>query len=1283
MKRAWEQRYVLAAVIAMAASQLIADGSRARAQEPGEWCDTYEHWVAKAGAHGGVAAGGCQTFSTCDTPPVRDSWIPGPSTPIVTIRIKFHVFCETDGTNCAASPSDVAAQMTQLNLDYAPYRIQFTESTQAEYINDSAYRYLDESEVNPMKNTYADDPAEQVNVYVADLAGGWLGRGTFPWDPDAIGNTGGVIMDETRFGAGEQVLTHELGHNLGLWHTQHGVSEVPQCSACYERADGVDGDITGDFASDTPPTPTNDSCNEVSGDDPCSVPPTPWAATQPENYMSYGELFDETCWTLFTSQQAGRKHCWIDDVLTGWIGCTTNEVPGSTCRDGIDNDCDGLLDCEDVADCGSDLGCNCYDDGAGSPLVCVDWPGQDPPDLLTDFVVYFERDAANPDVEFRTGSNAWRVWSQVSVTDATPANLGHIGIDPTLPTDNFSVTLAHGESAGAANVASIALVDEGWTAQSNLVDSRIGGDLMGDLVLQEDSAGQGGVASFIIGSGVYGDVTIPRVDTLGVGGMVGPDAMITISEMVGDKIVMFTGAGEFAGDLYFENGLPSDAGLQIYGLLTDTASVDFNGQALAGYFFLWGGSEEYSVIAVGPLTGTINLFSEEYLGSATFASIEPTGLIAVADLSGSINVPGDWKGGLNLISGDFPPGESISIGGELSATGWLYFDFVTVPGGVLGGDVLIGQDCDGLIIVEGNLAGDISVNRHISGLVDIAGDVATTGQILADADTYEDGDITGDVTVHGVFDGNICGDNLAPEHAVPPNIDVTFGPNGTVCGAVPCLVADAPEAEVLELLPGDPENVKNRYLSVTAGTPGRDQAIRVTTFSLPVPFHIWNGQEFYAGEPRAVCENAGNGWNVGPNLDVPGVSASPCGPSLDVYENGQDYFWAAPLVCDSAEAHFMDWGTLADHCNTPGAAALDGYPCSVDADCQDAGNPNGTCGVSDVVHLYHEGVVPSHMVAGAGPIGDPPVGPARYRIQAIDSDCMMTDEANYSPAMPMTQAGWGDVVLNVAECPNGPPEETVDVITDVVALLNKFSNLPCAIQKARADLVPCLVDASIGIPDVVASLGAFGGADYEDSCGSGQCSAVGLCKGGPDHGLPCTTDNDCNSDVCASEGEAAAGGGATGGSTPTPGATAALTLTTSHAAVKMDETVDVHVFASGIKDLRAYEVKLNVDGGTDGELTLADLRIDTDRDDYVFSGLKEVHATDLSGSRIGGALVSGAIDAVAPVYLGTYTFQTSARAAGVFGVSVEMGNGTPILMDSKGTPVPFAPPSALQVTIGE
>ena len=92
----------------------------------------------------------------------------------------------------------------------------------------------------------------------------------------------------------------------------------------------------------------------------------------------------------------------------------------------------------------------------------------------------------------------------------------------------------------------------------------------------------------------------------------------------------------------------------------------------------------------------------------------------------------------------------------------------------------------------------------------------------------------------------------------------------------------------------------------------------------------------------------------------------------------------------------------------------------------------------DVVHLYHEGLVPSGV----------------YDVQLIDSNCALQDDSGYSIPLTMTQGKWGDI------CGPGPggvctgvADDSADVAQDVVGLLDKFANIN-AIQKSRADIEP-------------------------------------------------------------------------------------------------------------------------------------------------------------------------------------------------------------------------------------
>lgn len=131
-------------------------------------------------------------------------------------------------------------------------------------------------------------------------------------------------------------------------------------------------------------------------------------------------------------------------------------------------------------------------------------------------------------------------------------------------------------------------------------------------------------------------------------------------------------------------------------------------------------------------------------------------------------------------------------------------------------------------------------------------------------------------------------------------------------------------------------------------------------------------------------------------------------------------FKAAPLVCDPV---FRDWG------------------------------------VEGTIHVYSDAIIPN----------------ASYAVQAIFDDCDLSRGCDYSPALSVETARWGDVAAPYfdPESPTSQPN-----FGDITAIVSKFKDDPGAIRKVFADLSPNSPDAVVNFKDISDDVEAFKGNAY-------------------------------------------------------------------------------------------------------------------------------------------------------------------------------------------------------------
>ena len=145
--------------------------------------------------------------------------------------------------------------------------------------------------------------------------------------------------------------------------------------------------------------------------------------------------------------------------------------------------------------------------------------------------------------------------------------------------------------------------------------------------------------------------------------------------------------------------------------------------------------------------------------------------------------------------------------------------------------------------------------------------------------------------------------------------------------------------------------VRNRYLSIAAGTPGIAVAVRVTMVDLPPPYDVFNGDSLWVGPSREVSQHASSIDAITGFINSR-VATLRCSPyftdfselgTIDVFHpvivpSGLFDVQVVMETCDveneasfsiSSEAITARWGDTIGHCGTNPCSPPDGGPVSV------------------------------------------------------------------------------------------------------------------------------------------------------------------------------------------------------------------------------------------------------------------------------------------------------------------------------------------------------------------
>ncbi len=270
--------------------------------------------------------------------------------PPIYLRIYVHSVAMDDGSD-APTVEAIKQSINILNADFAARNIFFVWECGIIPINSTALYNVTSDEGFSCGLSQYSSHDDGIDIFIgSDDAPAAAGAIDVPSKAFIIKGTfectgvSDFVLSKTK------VISHEMGHCLGLWHTHHGAEGAPDCNGmepdpdqCPEKKDGSNSASCGDYITDTPADPRIETCYDTDGNL-CTYDIADGFSPNMQQIMSYTHA---NCMVEFSERQAHRmrqmilvlspdlQHCIIEaDQITTTIVTNTTWTTANTPNNG-------------------------------------------------------------------------------------------------------------------------------------------------------------------------------------------------------------------------------------------------------------------------------------------------------------------------------------------------------------------------------------------------------------------------------------------------------------------------------------------------------------------------------------------------------------------------------------------------------------------------------------------------------------------------------------------------------------------------------------------------------------------------------------------------------------------------------------------------------------------------------------------------------------------------------------------------------------------------------------